>query len=212
LERQRNVAAGLQQHSNHPLLALELARLHLDAGDRAEAARILDELRLPDRWDEGQLSYLRLRALELDAAPAAERAVELCADLLRRLPPRDDSESERYYAYAKLVQIAPLTVKSAALLRELQDQRPYDAELALALAQAELQRGRARQALQILEASDQRNHLRYKPEWLRVHILAQAQVDLERAHSELTRLLRLFPEQARHPELQQLMAARFTGD
>ena len=212
LERQRLVATGLEQYPDHPLIVLELARLHLDAGDRSRAAQMLDELRLPDRWDQGQLALLRLRALEIDSTDAAERAVDWASDLWRRLPPRSDSENARSFALAKLVQVAPLTAGAAERLREFAAQRPYDAELALALAQAELQRGRAREALRVLEQSEFTNYVSFKPEWRRAHLLAQAQVDLPLAQEELTQLLHWFPEQARHPELQQLMAARFAGD
>ena len=205
LERQRMLAQAMAMHPEHPLLYLELARLHLDAGDPARAAQILDQLTLPGNWMTSDLSVQRLRVLAVTDGKNAQRVYDFTSDALARLLPRKRSASTRSYLLQRLSEAAVYVPAAFEELHQIWRDAPYDSEAGLGLARAQLTKGNARHCLETLKAVESSCFMQYKPELLRLRVLALALAGSAELPETLESFLHYFPDQIRHPELQAVL-------
>jgi predicted membrane-bound spermidine synthase/thioredoxin-like negative regulator of GroEL len=207
-ERQAILTQALDAYPTHPLVFLELARLHIDAGDREIAASILDELRLPDDWESADLSVLKLRLLSPTAPANAAAVSELCERGVARLLPREESASEREYLLTRLSEAAVLHGPALEALRALFDRRPYDGDVGLAYARALLQRGESRLCLESIDRVAASALLNNHAGLRTLRVQAMAAHNDPALNRELDAALHDFPDLRRHPDLQGLLRAR----
>jgi thioredoxin-like negative regulator of GroEL len=206
--RQSILGQALEAYPTHPLLFVELARLHIDAGDREIASSILEELRLPDEWESADLSILKLELMAPTTPNNAASITELCERGLSRLLPREESASEREYLLDRLAEAGAIHGPALDALRVLYQETPHDGDAGLAYARALLRRGDTRLCLELLdrvaETALLANHAGLQT--MRVQALAARQdPGLDAA---LDAALAAFPDLRRHPDLQSLLRAR----
>lgn len=207
-ERQSYLAQGLELYPTHPLLFVELARLHIDAGDRELARRILDQIRLPEEWESADLSVQRLRLIPADSDSNARLITEHCRQGLELLMPREEAAETQSYLLGRLVAAATYDEEALKLLRERYREQPYDGTAGLAFAEAYLQRNQPYDCLRILDEVALDANMEFDTGLRVLRIRAMSRVSHPALIGELDDLLADHPDLVRHPDLQALLRAR----